>query len=95
MTPPPFDIPRPESRRSLDPVRFCAMTTVALIAWVVSPPVCLMIMSGFGLWAYARAIRGGLRESRCVLKRPVLVLGYLSLTFVAGALGFVAHLIGG
>ena len=39
MTPPPFDVPRPESRRSLDPVRFCAMTTVALIAWIVSPPV--------------------------------------------------------
>ena len=88
MTPPPFDIPRPEPRRSLDPVRFCAMTTVALIAWIVSPPVCLMIISGFGLC-------GGLRESRCVLKRPVLVLGYLGLTFVAGALGFVAHLIGG
>lgn len=95
MTPPPFDTPRSEPPRSLDPVRFCAMTTVALIAWIVSPPVCLMIMSGFGLWAYTRAIRGGLGESRCVLKRPVLVLGYLSLTFVAGALGFVAHLIGG
>jgi hypothetical protein len=75
--------PDPASR--LDPVRFCAMTTVALIAWVIGPPACLMAMSALGLWAYVRAVRGGLRESRCVLRRPALVLGYLALTFLAGA----------
>jgi hypothetical protein len=74
---------------SFDPVRFCAMTTVALIAWLLGPPACVMIMSALGLWAYVRAIRGGLRESRCVLKRPALVLGYLSLAFVGGAVALV------
>lgn len=68
-----------------DPVRFCVMTTVGLIAWAVGPPVCVMLMSALGLWAYARAMRAGLRESRCVLKRPVLVLTYLGLAFT-GAL---------
>lgn len=93
MTPPPFDVPRPDARRSLDPVRFCAMTTVALIAWVLGPPACVMIMSALGLWAYVRAIRGGLRESRCVLKRPALVVGYLAVAFLGGTVALVRHLI--
>jgi hypothetical protein len=77
-----------------DPVRFCAMTTVALIAWLLGPPACVMIMSALGLYAYVRAIRGGLRESRCVLKRPALVLGYLSIAFVGGTVALVMRLVG-
>lgn len=73
-----------------DPVRFCVMTTVGLIAWAFGPPVCVLMMSGLGLWAYARAMRAGLRESRCVLKRPALVLAYLGVAFV-GALGALVH----
>ena len=83
-----------QTATSFDPVRFCAMTTVALIAWLLGPPACVMIMSALGLWAYARAIRGGLRESRCVLKRPALVLGYLSIAFVGGTVALVMRLAG-
>ena len=81
------------SRSSFDPVRFCAMTTVALIAWLLGPPACVMLMSALGLWAYARAMRAGLRESRCVLRRPVLVLGYLALAFAGGAFALVRHIL--
>jgi hypothetical protein len=91
MTPPPFT-PFP-ARPSFDPVRFCVMTTVALIAWLLGPPACVMIMSALGLWAYARAIRGGLEESRCILRRPALVLGYLALAFAGGAFALVRQLI--
>ena len=79
---------------TFDPVRFCAMTTVALIAWGIGPAACVMLMSALGLWAYVRVIRGGLRESRCVLKRPALVLGYLGVAFVGGAIGLVRQLLG-
>lgn len=82
-----------QTATSFDPVRFCAMTTVALIAWLLGPPACVMIMSALGLWAYARAIRGGLRESRCVLKRPALVLGYLSIAFLGGTVALVMRLV--
>ncbi|HUQ84156.1 MAG TPA: hypothetical protein VM076_23600 [Gemmatimonadaceae bacterium] len=78
---------------SFDPVRFCAMTTVALIAWVIGPAACVMLMSALGLWAYVRAIRGGLRESRCVLKRPALVLGYLGVAFAAAVVALVRQLV--
>lgn len=66
-----------------DPVRFCVMTTVGLLAWLFGPPACVLAMSSLGLWAYARAIRQGMTQSRCVLKRPKLVLGYLGTAFTA------------
>lgn len=78
-----------ESRASLDPLPFCVYTTVALLAWIVSPPVMMMAMSAIGLWMYAQAIRGGLTRSKCVLRNPRLVLLYLGALFVAGAAGLV------
>jgi hypothetical protein len=72
---------------TVDPIRFCVYTTVALLAWVVSPPVMVMAMSGLGLWAYSRAVRGGLTRSKCVLRNPKLVLFYLGTVFTAGAVG--------
>ena len=72
---------------TFDPIRFCVYTTVALLAWVVSPPVMVMAMSGLGLWAYARAVRAGLTRSKCVLRNPKLVLLYLGTVFAAGAVG--------
>ena len=94
MTPPPPPFMTVESPRpGIDPVRFCVMTTVALIAWLLGPPACVMIMSALGLWAYARAVRGGLEESRCVLRRPALVLAYLGLAFAGGSVALVMQLI--
>ncbi len=68
----------------IDPVRFCVLTTVALIAWLIGAPATVLLMSMLGLWAYWRAMRGGLTETRCFLKRPVLAMSYLA------ALGAVA-----
>ena len=72
---------------TFDPIRFCVYTTVALLAWLVSPPVMVMAMSGLGLWAYWRAVRGGLTRSKCVLRNPRLVLLYLGTVFAGGAAG--------
>ena len=69
----------------IDPVRFCVLTTVALIAWLVGPPACVMLTSALGIWAYARAMRAGLQETKCVLKRPVLAMSYLAVAFIAAA----------
>ena len=72
---------------TFDPIRFCVYTTVALLAWLVSPPVMVMAMSGLGLWAYWRAVRAGLTRSKCVLRNPKLVLFYLGAVFAAGTVG--------
>src|SRR5690349_24415845 len=78
---------------SFDPIRFCVYTTVALLAWILSPPVMVMAMSGLGLWAYARAVRAGLTRSKCVLRNPKLVLLYLGTVFAAGAVGLGFELV--
>ena len=93
-TMPPFAAsPGLPQAMSFDPVRFCVMTTVALIAWVLGPPACVMLMSALGLGAYTKAIRGGLRESHCLLRRPWLVLAYLGTAFAGAAVVFVYRLI--
>lgn len=69
-----------------DPIRFCIFTTIALLAWVLGPPIAVMLMSGLGLWAYANAWRQGLRQSKCFLRDPRLVMAYLGTAF---GLGFI------
>jgi hypothetical protein len=77
------------ARAPYDPLRFCVFTTVALLAWLLGPPAVVTAMSALGLWAYGRAVRGGLRETRCVLRRPVLVLAYLGAACAAGVTALV------
>src|SRR6266581_2447649 len=77
-----------------DPLRFCVYATVALLAWLVSAPVMMMAMSALGLWAYTRAVRAGLTRSKCVLRRPRLVLLYLATVFVAGGLALAYRMVG-
>jgi hypothetical protein len=80
--PPPFD-----------PIRLCVYTTIALLAWIVSAPVMMMAMSAIGLVAYWRAMRDGLTRSKCVLRKPRLVLFYLGSVFVAGAAAIVVRIV--
>ena len=67
-----------------DPIRFCIFTTIALMAWVFGPPFAVTLMSGLGLWAYANAWRQGLRRSKCFLRDPRLIMGYLGTAFALG-----------
>ena len=68
-----------------DPLRFCVWTTVALLAWIVSPALVAALFGFAGLHAYVRAWRAGLRKSDCILRDPRLVMLYLGLVGVAGA----------
>ena len=70
-----------------DPIRFCVCTTVALLAWLLGPPVVVATMAALGLWAYARAMRAGLTTTRCVLRSPRLVLLYLGAALLLGVAG--------
>ena len=87
----PVTYEAPSSQKpALDPLRYCVMTTVALLAWLLSPPVMVVAMGGLGFWMYWGAVRGGLSRTRCVLRHPKLVLGYLALACVAGIVGITA-----
>lgn len=73
-----------------DPLAYCVWATVALLAWLLSPPLVAACFGGAGLWAYARAWRAGLRRSDCILRDPRLVMLYLGLLAAAGLVVFVA-----
>lgn len=77
-----------------DPLRLCVATTVALIAWVVTPALAVAVFAGIALVAYARARRAGLLASRCKLGDTRLVLAYLGVALVAGVVGTVWRLVG-
>jgi len=76
-----------------DPMRLCVYTSIALLAWIVSPPVMIMAMSALGIVGYVRAVRAGLTRSKCVLREPRLVLVYLGSAFVAGAAAIVVRFV--
>jgi hypothetical protein len=81
----PLPIPPPVIR---DPVAYCVWATVALLAWLLSPPLVTAVFGAAGVWAYVRAWRAGLRRSDCILRDPRLVMLYLGLLAVTGLLAF-------
>lgn len=74
-------IPPPPIR---DPLPLCVYTTVALLAWIVSPGLVAALFALAGFRAYAQAWRAGLRRSDCVLVDPRLVMLYLAGVALAG-----------
>ena len=71
-----------------DPLRLCIFATIALNAWVAGP-LAVVFFAGLGFAGYVRARRAGLERSKCVLRDTRLVLAYLGLLAVAGAVGVV------
>jgi hypothetical protein len=91
---PPTDAEPGAVPAPFDPLRLCIFTTIALLAWVLSPPVVVVWMATLGLLGYAKAYRAGLTRSRCYLRDVRLVLAYLGLAWVAGAYFTVKELVG-
>jgi hypothetical protein len=54
---------------------FCKMGTTGLIAWVLTPPVFILVVSVAVVALYGRAFALGVRRSRCFLRRPALIAG--------------------
>lgn len=82
----------PPRTATYDPLRFCIFTTVALLAWLLGPLAVLMF-SGLGFWAYARAWRQGLLRSKCLLRDTRLTIAYLGLAFLVAAWFVASNLI--
>lgn len=70
--------------REFDPLRLCIFTTIALIAWVATPPVAVAFFATLGLRGYYRARKAGLLRSRCLLGDTRLVMAYLAMALVVG-----------
>lgn len=80
-----------------DPLPYCIYATVALLAWIASPPLVVAFFAAVGVRRYWRAWRAGLDKTKCALGDPRRVIAYLSALFLAGAgttLWRVAHALG-
>jgi hypothetical protein len=67
-----------------DPFQLCVYTTVAVLAWLLTPAAVVALFSGVALVAYLRARRAGLVKSKCKLGDTRLVMAYLTVAFLAG-----------
>jgi len=91
---PPASTDGGTSQPPFDPLRLCIFTTIALLAWLLTPPVVVVWMSSLALVAYWKAHRAGLTRSRCYLRDVRLVLLYLGLAWVAGVVFTVREVLG-
>lgn len=72
------------AEKEYDPLRLCIFSTIALIAWLITPPLTAALFASVGVAAYIRARRRGLAKSRCKLGDTRLVITYLALLAAAG-----------
>jgi hypothetical protein len=82
FTGPPLS--QPVAVKEYDPLRLCIFSTIALISWIITPPLTAAIFASIGVGAYVRARRHGLAKSRCKLGDTRLVITYLAALAIAG-----------
>ena len=54
---------------------FCRMGSIGLIAWVVTPPVFVLVVALVAIALYARSMTLGVAWTKCFLRRPTLIIG--------------------
>ena len=64
---------------------FCKMGTVGLIAWLVTPPIFVLAVALVAIYLYGRAVAMGITRSQCVLRRPLLIMGFWAAVAAADA----------
>lgn len=69
---------------------FCKMGTVGLLAWLLTPPIFVLIVSLLAVGLYGRALTLGLRRSQCFLRKPLLIIGFWSVVAVGDAVWLIA-----
>lgn len=55
---------------------FCRMGTTGLIVWALSPPIFILLVSAVAVGFYGRAVWLGVSRTRCLLRRPTLVIAF-------------------
>ena len=64
---------------------FCKMGTVGLMAWLLTPPVFVLIVALGAIYLYGRAVALGITRSQCILRRPMLIMGFWTVVAAADA----------
>ena len=66
---------RPEKYERLA-FTFCRLGTTGLIAWVLGPPLFVLIVSVAAVVLYARSITLGVRWTKCLFRKPTLIVAF-------------------
>ena len=69
---------------------FCKMGTIGLIAWLLTPPVFVLIVALGAIYLYGRAVALGITRSQCILRRPMLIMGFWTVVAAADATWLLA-----
>ena len=64
---------------------FCKMGTVGLIAWLITPPIFVLVVAVAAIYLYGRAVALGITRSQCILRRPLLIMGFWAAVAAADA----------
>ena len=55
---------------------FCKMGTVGLMAWLLTPPIFVLLVALAAIYLYGRAVALGITRSQCILRRPLLIMSF-------------------
>jgi hypothetical protein len=69
---------------------FCKMGTVGLVAWVITPPIFVLVVALSAIYLYGRALALGITRSQCVLRRPLLIMSFWAAVAAADLTWLVA-----
>jgi hypothetical protein len=80
---------RPEKYEKLA-FTFCRLGTTGLIAWALGPPVFVLIVAVIAIILYAKSMSLGVSWTKCLLRKPSLVVGFWAVVAAADAYWLVA-----
>jgi hypothetical protein len=69
---------------------FCRLGTTGLIAWVLGPPLFVLLVAIAAIVLYAKSITLGVSWTKCFLRRPTLIIAFWAVVAVADAYWLVA-----
>jgi hypothetical protein len=84
VDPPPTAAGRPPLATSA-----CTLTAGGLLAWLLTPPLAVVLLSGAGIGTHLVRAQQAHRAGTCILRDTRLVLAYLVVAFVGGLVGVV------
>ncbi|MFN2484841.1 MAG: hypothetical protein ABR509_07920 [Candidatus Limnocylindria bacterium] len=86
---PPLTTPQKWERLAFT---FCKMGTVGLLAWLMTPPLFVLVVGTIAVGLYGRAFTLGITRSRCILRRPLLIMIVWALIALADAAWLIGPL---
>jgi hypothetical protein len=86
-----LDADQPTTETPYDPLKLCVYATVAGLSWLLGP-YAVVGFATLGIVGYGKARQAGLLTSKCALRDTRVVIAYLVLVALAGAVGILYQL---